>query len=122
MFSAETVPAAVTIVYGFLMVAAGGRFVGPLGLSLLWTIYHALAPWLLLYYSILPFQHEVVEAKCWYMTGRVLFNSLCNVAFVMSFGCFIAAVVLAFLSGEQSFREPSRVGNWLSFSAVFNGL
>lgn len=104
------------------MVAAGGRFVGPLGLSLLWTIYHALAPWLLLYYSILPFQHEVVEAKCWYMTGRVLFNTLCNVAFVMSFGCFIAAVVLAFLSGEQSFRDPNREGNWLSFRAVFNGL
>ena len=99
--------AAVTIVYGFLQVAAGGKFVGPLGLSILWTIYHALAPWLLLYYSILPFQHEVAEKKCWYMTGRTLFNGLCNLGFILSFGCFIASVVLAFLSGEDSFKNPT---------------
>ena len=105
------------------MVAAGGKFVGPLGLSLLWTIYHALAPWLLLYYSILPFQHEVVEQKCWYMTGRALFNTLCNMAFVMSFGCFIAAVVLAFISGEDSFKNPQGdPNNWLSVSSVFKNL
>ena len=101
--------AAVTIVYGFLEVAAGAPFVGPLGLSILWTIYHALAPWLLLYYSILPFQHEVVEKKCWYLMGRTMFNTLCNVAFVMSFGCFTAAVVLAFIAGEDAFK-----GNQLS--------
>ena len=86
-----------TIVYGFLMVAAGGKFVGPLGLSLMWCIYHALAPWLLLFYSILPFEFEVTHRKALYRTGRVLFNILCNVGFVMSFGVFIAAVVLACL-------------------------
>ena len=118
---------AVTIVYGFLMVAAGARFVGPLGLSLMWSIYHALAPWLLLYYSILPFQHEVVEQKCWYLTGRALFNTLCNVAFVMSFGCFFVAVVLAFLS-QQTFNKSKNSGvpvsppNWLSVGDVFKNL
>ena len=113
-----------TIVYGFLMVAAGGVFVGPLGLSIMWTIYHALAPWLLLYYSILPFQHEVSEKKCWYTTGRVLFNTLCNVGFVMSFGCFIAAVVLAYVSGEDSFKtDQIDSGNLhLSVKYVFTHL
>ncbi len=95
---------AVTIVYGFLMVAAGGKFVGPLGLSLMWCIYHALAPWLLLFYSILPFEFEVTQKKWLYCTGRTLFNVLCNVGFVMSFGVFVAAVVLAFVAGENSFK------------------
>ena len=95
---------AVTIVYGFLMVAAGGKFVGPLGLSLMWCIYHALAPWLLLLYSILPFEFEVTQKKWLYRTGRTLFNVLCNVGFVMSFGVFVAAVVLAFIAGENSFK------------------
>lgn len=94
----------VTIVYGFLMVAAGGKFVGPLGLSLMWCIYHALAPWLLLFYSILPFEFEVTQKKWLYRTGRTLFNVLCNVGFVMSFGVFVAAVVLAFIAGENSFK------------------
>ena len=120
-----------TIVYGFLMVAAGAQFVGPLGLSILWTMYHALAPWLLLYYSILPFQHEAPTEKCWFMTGRVVFNSLCNVAFVCSFGLLIASVVMAFLAGEQSFRTqggrslaPQDAGKiyWLKVSDVFKNL
>ncbi|KAL3145110.1 hypothetical protein ABBQ38_001719 [Trebouxia sp. C0009 RCD-2024] len=122
----------VTIVYGFLMVAAGAQFVGPLGLSILWTMYHALAPWLLLYYSILPFQHEIPTHKCWFMTGRVLFNSLCNVAFVLSFGLLIASVVFAFLAGEQSFLTqaarqkssipPSNKVYWLNVPTVFKNL
>lgn len=115
------------------MVAAGAKFVGPLGLSILWTMYHALAPWLLLYYSILPFQHEAPTQKCWYMTGRAVFNTLCNVAFVVSFGLLIASVVMAFLAGENSFltqaaraksqtpQNPDAV-YWLDVKTVFNRL
>ena len=108
------------------MVAAGGKFVGPLGLSLMWCIYHALAPWLLLFYSILPFEFEVKEKKWWYATGRTLFNILCNVGFVMSFGVFIAAVVLAFVAGEDSFKtqnlKNSNLHLHLSPRQVFSNL
>lgn len=112
----------VTIVYGFLMVAAGGKFVGPLGLSLMWCIYHALAPWLLLFYSILPFEFEVTDRKWLYRSGRFLFNLLCNVGFVMSFGVFTAAVVLAFIAGENSFQHLGGTNFHLTPHQVFTQL
>ena len=120
------VTAAVTIVYGFLMVAAGGRFVGPLGLSLMWCFYHALAPWLLIMYSVLPFDFEIEnkDKKWLYRNGRRVFWLLCQAGFVASFGVFIAAVVLAFVAGERSFEksEIDSTNLHLSPREVFKGL
>ena len=113
---------AVTIAYGFLMVIAGGKFVGPLGLSIMWCIYHVLAPWLLLFNSILPFEFEPISKKWVYKTGRFLFNVLCNVGFCCSFGVFIAAVVLAFIAGEHSFLPDSVKNTHLSPKEVFTNL
>ena len=50
---------AATIAYGFVMVAAGAKFVGPLGISLVWACYHLISPLLLILYTLLPFRHEV---------------------------------------------------------------
>lgn len=93
-----------TVVYGFLMVAAGARFRGPLGISLMWCIYHALSPWLLLWYSILPFEHEIDKdhSRCKYLFGRNAFDILCHVAFVATFACFIIAFVLAYLTTRDA--------------------
>ena len=98
---------AVTVVYGFLMVAAGARFVGPLGISLMWCIYHALSPWLLLWYSILPFEHEIDKqhSRWKYLFGRNAFDILCHVAFVATWACFFIAYVLAWLTKTQAEKD-----------------
>lgn len=95
---------AVTVVYGFFMVAAGVSFVGPLGISIVWCIYHALSPVLLLWYSVLPFEHEIDKKhnRCWYLFGRGAFDILCTVAFVTSFAAFIIAIILAFKMNEKT--------------------
>lgn len=54
---------AATIAYGFVMVAAGAKFVGPLGISLVWACYHLTSPLLLILYTLLPFRHEVRHDK-----------------------------------------------------------
>ena len=103
---------AVTVVYGFLMVAAGARFVGPLGISLMWCIYHALSPWLLLWYSILPFEHEIDKqhSRWKYLFGRNAFDILCHVAFVATWACFFIAYVLAWLTKSQADKDGFGVG------------
>ncbi len=53
----------ITIIYGFFMVGAGAEFVGPLGISIVWAIYHAISPWLLVLYVFFPFKHEVRHKK-----------------------------------------------------------
>lgn len=95
---------AVTVVYGFLMVAAGAAFVGPLGISIMWCLYHAMSPWLLLWYSILPFEHEINKqhSRCWYLFGRNTFDILCHVAFVATFACFIIAFILAVRTNKNA--------------------
>lgn len=87
---------AVTIVYGFFMVGAGAEFVGPLGISIIWGIYHAISPWLLIFYTILPFRHEAEKNKVYYNIGRSIFFVIVNVCFFASYACFIAGIVLAY--------------------------
>lgn len=87
---------AVTVVYGFFMVGAGAEFVGPLGISIIWAIYHAISPWLLIFYAILPFRHEVESNKIYYNFGRSIFFVIVNLCFIASYACFIACIVLAY--------------------------
>ena len=78
------------------MVGAGAEFVGPLGISLIWAIYHAISPWLLISYTILPFRHEVEKNKIYYNLGRSVFFVIVNLCFVLSYACFVACIVLAY--------------------------
>lgn len=93
------------------MVAAGAIFVGPLGISLVWAIYHAISPWLLLWYSILPFEHEIGKEhkRWWYLFGRNTFDILCHVAFVATFACFILAFVIAVRTSHNAGGDTSAV-------------
>lgn len=95
MDKSVSVPA-VSIIYGFFMVGAGARFVGPLGISIIWAIYHAIAPWLLIFYSLLPFRHEVEKKVVLYNVGRSIFFVIVNLCFAFSYVCFVACIVLAY--------------------------
>jgi cellulose synthase/poly-beta-1,6-N-acetylglucosamine synthase-like glycosyltransferase len=91
-----------SIIFGFFQVAAGARFVGPLSISIVWAIYHLIAPLMMVLYVLFPFRHEVQHKKWWYNTGRGIFWMLCNLAFVVSTACFITAIVLAYRTKDLS--------------------
>ena len=93
---------AVSIIYGFFMVGAGARFVGPLGISIIWALYHAIAPWLLIFYSLLPFRHEVEKKVVLYNVGRSIFFVIVNLCFAFSYVCFVACIVLAYKTKDLS--------------------
>lgn len=90
------------------------------GICLMWCIYHAMAPILLILYQWLRIQHESPFGGS---KGNHLFKLLCNVAFVSSVGIFVTAVVLAFLAGQDSFH-PDNIADasaklWLSPHATW---